>query len=128
VQGINLPGGPVSVTITDATGCVITASTNIPEVGGCEIELPNGFSPNGDGFNDGYVIKNIEGYPANHFQVFNRWGNIVYEKESYTNADWIGQNMSGDDLPEGTYFVMIELYGLDIKKNTYVDLRRLISH
>jgi gliding motility-associated-like protein len=126
-QGTNLPGGTVMVTITDATGCVITASTDIPEVGGCAIELPNGFSPNGDGYNDGYVIKNIEGYPSNRFQVFNRWGNLVYEKDNYTNPDWIGQNQSGEDLPEGTYFVMIELNGLDVRKNTYVDLRRMTT-
>ncbi len=123
----SLPGGNVTVTVTDASGCSVDVATVIPEIGGCQIELPNGFSPNGDGYNDGYVIKNIEGYPDNYFQVYNRWGNIVFRRENYANPDWIGQNMNGEELPEGTYFVIVELRGLNVKKNTYVDLRRFTT-
>lgn len=90
----------------------------------CELELPSGFSPNGDGKNDGYHIKGIEGYPDNVFRVFNRWGNLVYDKEDYVNEDWVGQNNSGDPLPDGTYFVVLEVVGKNLRKSTYVDLRR----
>ena len=90
----------------------------------CEIQLPTGFSPNGDLFNDGYEIKGIEGYPNNVFRVFNRWGNEVYTKDNYKNTDWKGQNNSNGDLPESTYFVILEIKNTNIKLSTYVDLRR----
>jgi gliding motility-associated-like protein len=90
----------------------------------CELDLPSAYTPNGDGFNDGYEIKGIERFPDNRFRVFNRWGNEVYNKEDYTNTDWVGQNNDGSQLPEGTYFVILEITGRDIKKHTYVDLRR----
>jgi gliding motility-associated-like protein len=120
----NLPGGNVSVDVYDATGCVQTSVISIPERGHCDLELPNGFSPNGDTYNDGYKIKGIEGYPDNVFRVFNRWGNMVYEKENYRNSDWVGQNDAGEELPESTYFVVLEIRNVQIKKNTFVDLRR----
>jgi gliding motility-associated-like protein len=90
----------------------------------CELELPTGFTPNGDTYNDGYEIKGIEGYPLNVFRVFNRWGNEVYTKEDYKNTDWKGQNNSGNELPEATYFVILEIKNTEIKLSTYVDLRR----
>ncbi len=92
----------------------------------CDLDLPTGFSPNGDLFNDGYLIRGIEAakYRGNYFRVFNRWGNEVYFKEDYQNTDWMGQNKNGDDLPEATYFVILEIKNTNIIKNTYVDLRR----
>ena len=90
----------------------------------CDLDLPSGFSPNGDGYNDGYLIKGIEGYPRNFFTVFNRWGNEVYSKEDYKNTDWKGDDTKGDKLPEGTYYVVLTIKDKDIKKNTFVDLRR----
>ena len=62
----------------------------------CGLELPSGFSPNGDGKNDGYEIRGVNQYPDNMFRVFNRWGNLVYEREDYTSNDWVGQNKEGD--------------------------------
>ncbi|MFN8165332.1 MAG: gliding motility-associated C-terminal domain-containing protein [Bacteroidia bacterium] len=57
-------------------------------------------------------------------KVFNRWGNEVYTKVNYVNGEWIEQNDSGDSLPDGTYFLMLEITNTDIKMSTYVDLRR----
>ena len=42
-------------------------------------------SPNGDGINDCWVIPEMEKYPKNVLKLFNRWGNLVYEKEGYIN-------------------------------------------
>ena len=90
----------------------------------CDLELPSGFSPNDDGYNDGYLIRGIEGYPNNNFTVFNRWGNKVYSKENYKNTDWKGNNNNGDNIPEGTYYVVLTITNSDIRKTTFVDLRR----
>ena len=90
----------------------------------CDLELPTAFSPNGDSYNDGYEIRGIEAYPNNVFRVFNRWGNEVYSKVNYTDREWMGTNNSGADLPEGTYYVILEILDQGIQKNTFVDLRR----
>ena len=83
----------------------------------------NGISSNGDGYNDGFIIKNIELYPKNNLKIFNRWGVLVYEKDGYTNTDPFkgystGRTTVGKDgkLPQGTYYYILEY--LDVNKNT----------
>ncbi|HEY8404029.1 MAG TPA: choice-of-anchor L domain-containing protein [Flavobacteriales bacterium] len=116
----NLPAGVYAITIIDAHGCVLDTTVTLisPE----EVRLFNGLTPNGDGFNDTYVIPGVLYCTQNTFTVFNRWGNIVYEKNNYQN-DWYGQSNDGGMLADGTYFVIFE--GCNNKKlSTYVDLRR----
>lgn len=52
----------------------------------------------------------------NTFQIYNRWGSLVYEG-SGSEITWDGTNMNGDDLPTGTYFYIIELN--DVEGQTY---------
>jgi large repetitive protein len=80
-------------------------------------------SPNGDGLNDYWRIDGIEAYPNNKVQVFDRYGNLVFETRGYLNADspgsngssnnyWRGQankGLIGGSLPDGTYFYAIDL-------------------
>jgi len=76
--------------------------TYIPEV---DIFIPEGFSPNGDGINDYFVIKHSDLLKIN-IEIVNRWGNTVYKNTDYKN-DWDGKgigNFLGKDLPVGTYF------------------------
>ncbi|MBK8845174.1 MAG: gliding motility-associated C-terminal domain-containing protein [Bacteroidetes bacterium] len=87
------------------------------------LEFPTGFSPNGDNFNEYYVIKGVLEYPDNILIVYNRWGNIVYEKKSYAN-EWRGTNLDGDILPEGTYYVTIKIAGFKKYFTNFVDIRR----
>lgn len=114
-----LMAGDYALTITDANGCVL--DTVITLTGPQELRLPTGFTPNGDGYNDTYIIMGLDQYPDNVFKVFNRWGNLVYEKKDYDNL-WDGKNNDGEELPDGTYFVIFE--ASDKSLNTYVDLRR----
>ncbi len=77
-------------------------------------EVPEVFTPNGDNFNDFFVVKGLENYTNNELQIFNRWGNLVYTKKSYKN-DWNGMpNAPGktgtSKLPAGTYYVILN-YG-----------------
>ena len=91
-----------------------------------DLDLPTGFTPNSDTYNDDYDIHGIENYPQNTFMVFNRWGNEVYKKDNYVNHDWKGDNNSGHPLPDGTYYVILIINDGNNKltRNTYVDLRR----
>ncbi|MFD1630602.1 gliding motility-associated C-terminal domain-containing protein [Pseudopedobacter beijingensis] len=75
------------------------------------IFVPEGFSPNGDGINDTFVIENSAGYTID-LEVYNRWGNIVYKSKSYQN-DWAGKCNEGlyigQDVPTGTYYYVVKI-------------------
>jgi gliding motility-associated-like protein len=66
--------------------------------------VPNIFSPNSDGGHDFWVIAN--GGEGMSLEIFNRWGNLVYESENYDNT-WDGKR-NGEDLPGGVYFYIIK--------------------
>jgi len=110
-----------SVTVTTTTGCekaystVVVPSTNILELG-----IVNTFSPNGDGINDVWEIKNIDMYPDNTLTVVNRWGNEVYSVSGYKN------NWDGSRLSEGTYFyyLKVKMCGEDKTYKGYITIVR----
>jgi len=66
----------------------------------------NGFSPNADGINETFTIDGIEDFPNNNVQVFNRWGNMVFEQQGY-KGQWNG-TWRDKDLPDGTYFYLLD--------------------
>jgi gliding motility-associated-like protein len=76
-----------------------------------EIFIPEGFSPNGDGMNDFFVIDGADKYTIT-LRVFNRWGNKVFESDRYKN-DWDGNSNIGimltKELPGGTYYYTVNL-------------------
>ncbi|MEJ2163850.1 MAG: gliding motility-associated C-terminal domain-containing protein, partial [Robiginitalea sp.] len=69
----------------------------------------NQFSPNGDGVNDFLVIRDIASFPGNSIKIFNRYGQQVYEDSEMTDDRvWNGTN-NGKEVPEGTYYYILEL-------------------
>ncbi|HEX5002508.1 MAG TPA: gliding motility-associated C-terminal domain-containing protein, partial [Bacteroidia bacterium] len=88
-----------------------------------DLEFPTGITPNNDGYNDYFEIRGLDAYPDNVLVVYNRWGNKVYEKDSYDNS-WQGTNNSGNPLPEGTYFYIFKVRNPDKSYTNYVDIRR----
>lgn len=72
-------------TVTTADGCTSTI-TYQQIVVPLEIEVPNLFSPNGDGQNDALVFTGAEYYPGNKLSVYNHWGQPIYEASSYRNT------------------------------------------
>jgi gliding motility-associated-like protein len=73
-------------------------------------EFFNGFSPNGDGINDWWNIPMLDKYTNNKVTIINRWGSEVWIMDNYDNKLKVfkGQNMNGDELPDGTYFYIIK--------------------
>lgn len=116
----SLTAGVYALTITDANGCAATYTFVLEAP--TDVAMPTGFTPNGDGSNDAFVVHGIEGYPDNQFTVFNRWGNVVFDQLNYAN-DWRGESQQGEELPNGTYFVILRLGGGPTLQG-YVDLRR----
>jgi gliding motility-associated-like protein len=73
------------------------------------VKIPTGFTPNGDGDNETFVILGIEDYPNNELLIFNRWGNEIYRKQGYLN-EWDGRWDKNDQpLPDGTYYYLLDL-------------------
>lgn len=68
-----------------------------------DITIPNVFTPNGDGVNDRFEIRNLNLYTENEISIINRWGNPIYEKKNYDNS-W-----DGNGLDEGTYFYILKV-------------------
>jgi gliding motility-associated-like protein len=96
-------------TVCNPQGLCDTVVVIIDVIG---VIIPDGFSPNGDGLNDLFEIQGLDAYDKVSVQIFNRWGNKVYESEIYKN-DWDGtsQNafkLGNSKLPAGTYFYIID--------------------
>ncbi|AWI25202.1 T9SS type B sorting domain-containing protein [Flavobacterium pallidum] len=84
-----------------ADGCSTFASIVIDDIS-CIIQ--RGISPNNDTKNDSFDLTTLN---VKHLSIFNRYGTVVYEYTNYTNQ-WVGQDNSGDELPDGTYFYVID--------------------
>jgi gliding motility-associated-like protein len=94
--------GNYEYTLTNSqTGCSYSDSINITELETCVI--PQGISPNGDGYNDDFDLSS---YNVSSLKVFNRWGILMYSKTNYLN-EWRGQSNDGKLLPVGTYFYVM---------------------
>ncbi len=80
----------------------------------CGLEVPEAFTPDGDGINDFFVIEGALAFPDNEITIFNRWGNVVFHAKGYKN-DWngtseSGMNVDGNELPTGTYYYIFDTH------------------
>lgn len=88
-----------------------------------ELEVPNAFTPNGDGINDVFRVK--EGYTSIIYfkaQVFSRWGKKLYEWNDPAGG-WDGKS-GGSDVPDGAYYLRIDARGADGRK---YNIRKVIN-
>ncbi|MFW5767962.1 MAG: gliding motility-associated C-terminal domain-containing protein, partial [Bacteroidota bacterium] len=102
----DLTEGLYSLTVTDIFECEATDSVIVSKNDIDCIRIPSSFTPNGDGYNDNWVIRNAYLFPECKLQVFNKWGNIVYETTGY-NDPWDGK-FQGEVLPSGTYYYIFK--------------------
>ncbi len=101
------------VSISDASGFVSVDSVTIKDnFNICGIHVYSGFSPNGDGKNDTWIIDYLEVFQPNTVKIFDRWGDEVWATDNYDNATHVfaGADKKGAALPDGTYFYLIR-YG-----------------
>lgn len=89
-----------TVTVT-SNGCPDSASLPVDAIT-CVIQ--KGISANNDGYNDYFDLR---GFNVKKLSIFNRYGMKVYSKGNYTDQ-WKGQSDDGDELPDGTYYFVIE--------------------
>ncbi len=93
-----------SVTITDVQGCTFTEEVFIEPTEGC-FYISNALTPNNDFFNDTWVIGGLEYFPEARVEVFNRWGQQVYESVG-DYIEWDGK-LNGNNLPVADYYYVI---------------------
>jgi gliding motility-associated-like protein len=88
----------------------------------CEVFSPQGISPNGDGKNDRLVFKGLLlRKTPNHLSIYNRWGTLVFEMESYDNS------FEGTLLPDGTYYYILDFFGKKPTISNYLSVDRTIK-
>jgi gliding motility-associated-like protein len=105
----------ISLIVTDAAGCSDTTSREFTVSN--SVEVPNSFTPNGDGKNEFFFIKGLEAFPNSKLTVLNRWGNEVYSSNDYTNS-W-----NAEKLPDGVYFYILDLANNEFIKGDVTILR-----
>jgi len=93
-----------------------TPSNSCSQVGELTVIVDNctiqkGISPNGDALNDYFDLSS---YDVSKLQIFNRYGKEVYSKFNYS-IEWRGQSNNGNELPDGTYYYVIEFNDMDSK-------------
>lgn len=92
-----------TLTVTSADGCKASDQVFVKVLK--KPIVPNAFSPNGDGINDTWVIRYLDAYPGAEVNVYNRYGQIVYQSTGY-QTPWNG-TLNGQPLPVATYYWII---------------------
>lgn len=98
----NQLSGNYNVVVTNNEGC-FNPQTIVIRSTFCD--FPNVITPGGDGLNDSFDLTN---YDVEYFEVYSRWGRLVYKENNYING-WYGQNMHGGYLPDSTYYYIVRL-------------------
>jgi len=107
-ENSNIMVGTYYYTITDANNCEKSDSV-VVDADKYDVVIFNTFTPNGDGVNDVWNIKNIERFPNCKVQVYSQWGNQVFTSDGYSEP-WNGtKDNTGKELPAGTYYYTIDL-------------------
>ena len=105
-----------SITVTDENGCSVTQEIFMEFI---DIEIPNFFTPDGDGRNDVWKPRNIEIYPEIFINIYDRYGRSIYKfVDNEDGWDGIYQNT---ELPSGDYWYVIRLNGV-------ADTREFVGH
>lgn len=121
----NIPSGTYAVTAVSSVNCSFTKEFKIS----LDITIYNGISRNNDGMNDYFELACIENFENNIVKIFNRAGTLVYESKGYNNGDVSfngisnrGISLLGTDLPDGTYFYIVDKGDGSKPKTGYLEL------
>lgn len=112
-----------TLTVTSSNGCATRASIKVIVVD--LLFIPDAFSPNGDGTNDQWEIRNIERFPEAEVFVYNRWGELIFHQDKGYKTPWDGK-YQGIQVAPGEYTYMIVPHvegGLDVQRGKVWVLR-----
>jgi len=115
----------ITLTVTDANGCVSTITETITIYPDFYFYTPNSFTPNGDGHNETYSATGV-GMIEYQMMIFNRWGELVYKTDDI-NKGWDGKFNGGDIVQEDVYVAVFDVLApmnKKIHKVTHVSVIR----
>jgi gliding motility-associated-like protein len=110
--------GPKEVGIVVNGPCTYDRDSLIINVGACDVQVPNIFTPGSGDKNSNFFILNLEKYPNTNLQIYNRWGQKIYYSQNYQN------NWTGENEPDGTYFYILTLENQEVKKGFVTLVRK----
>ena len=92
--------------MVDQNGCEVSGEIFMEFI---DVEIPDFFSPDGDGFNDTWAPRNLEPYPNALTIIYDRYGRELYRMQT-NDSPWSGF-YQGNTLPTGDYWYIIKLQG-----------------
>jgi gliding motility-associated-like protein len=86
-----------------------SSTDSVKVINDCYVNIPNIFTPNGDGINDFFFPRQLltKGLTMFNMHVYNRWGQMIFEATSLDGAGWDGK-LNGIPQPEGVYVYSID--------------------
>ncbi len=109
-----------TLTVTSDKGCTTSDQVYVKVLK--KPNIPNIFSPNGDGVHDRWEIQYLDSYPGCTVDVYNRYGQLIYHSIGYSNP-WDG-TVNGKPVPVGTYYYIVDPKNGRSKMSGYVDVIR----
>lgn len=113
------------VVASDSNGCTVSDTLFIEGLT-CGLEVPNVFSPNGDGSNDGWLVT-ADGFVSAYAVIHNRWGQELYSGDPRVRP-WNGRHQTTNELaPDGVYYFVLKLDrgdGSELVRTGYLHLTR----
>ncbi len=109
-----------TLTVTSDKGCSTSDDVLVKLLK--KPDIPNIFSPNGDGIHDRWVISYLESYPGSIVDVYNRYGQLIFHSVGYATP-WDG-TINGKPVPVGTYYYIVDPKNGRSKMSGYVDVIR----
>jgi gliding motility-associated-like protein len=136
----NVGENTITITVTDNSGNVTSQQITVTvlpsgvdedfdgiddacddQIDTLSVVIPSGFTPNADNINDYFQILGLDSYASKTLEVFNRYGNQVYESPNYANQ-WNGTLLdTGEPLPDATYYYVLTLDGKLFKGYVYIN-------
>jgi gliding motility-associated-like protein len=106
---LNTKDGTYSAVITDANGCATSIDVTVGVTGSeaC-LEIQQVITPNNDGYNDTWKIRNIDLFPNAEVFVYTRWGKLVFNSRNISADEWDGR-YKGELLPTDSYHYILHL-------------------
>jgi gliding motility-associated-like protein len=112
------------VIVTDANLCVesLDIEVTFTQGSGC-IEIPMVITPNGDGKNDTWIIRNIDQYPEAELLIFNRWGRKIYQTKNISANPWDGKYRGKFVGTDSYHYILYINDGSEPRKGTISVIR-----
>lgn len=110
--------GIYQLTVRNAFDCSITDEIEVRK--DCYVDVPNSFTPNGDGVNDYFFPRQFLSQGAVGFtmQIFNRWGQNIFETTNANGRGWDGR-FNEKEQPQGVYIYQIQVMLKNGKSENY---------